>query len=147
MAQSWSSSFILHVAVGKINCCSDVLSLGAFIATGKKNNQHSPSLLKIDSVTRTKIDPQLRYSSTYGAYIAWIAANEALNPGLDDRLGPQIPKAPEPTRKLIGTTECSHLPSVAPWLRQGKGYDAVLYAVPRSFERSSSPAREFHCEK
>jgi hypothetical protein len=87
MAPLQSSSLILRVVVGK------------------KNNQHSSSLLKIDSVTRAKINPQLRYSSTYGAYIAWIAANEALNPGLHDRLGPQIPKAPEPKLELIGTTE------------------------------------------
>ena len=112
--------------------------MAAFIVTGKKIINIA-SLLKLDSVTRAKIDPQLRYSSTYGAYIAWIAANEALNPGLDDRLGPQIPKAPELTRKLIDITECSHLAGVSPWLRQSKGYDAVLYAVPRFFERLPSP--------
>jgi hypothetical protein len=87
------------------------------------------------------MDPQLRNSSAYGAYVPRIAAKEALNPRLDNRLGPQIPKAPEPTRKLISTTECNHLPAVAPWLRQGKCSGTTLSAKQRSFERWPSPGR------
>ena len=49
------------------------------------------------------VDPQLRNSGPNGPNITWIAADDAFNPGLNERLGPEVPKASEPTRKLLCT--------------------------------------------
>jgi hypothetical protein len=56
MALFWWSSLILLVVASKIDCCSNIYLLSGFVTTGKKNNQDKSSLLKIDSVTRTKIN-------------------------------------------------------------------------------------------
>jgi hypothetical protein len=53
----------------------------------------------------------------------------------------QIPKAPEPTRELIGATECYHLPIKATWLRQGKSFGGFLWAKPRSFNTTKISGR------
>ena len=55
------------------------------------------------------VDPQLRDSSPDGPDIARIAADETLNPGLRERFRPEIPKASEPTRELLCTTDCNHI--------------------------------------
>jgi hypothetical protein len=81
----------------------NIFGLGALVTTGEKNDQHRSPLLKIDSVTGAIVDPQLRDSCPNGPNIAWIAADEAFNPGLNKRLSPEVPKAPEPTRKLLCT--------------------------------------------
>jgi hypothetical protein len=52
--------------------------------------------------------------------IAWIAADEALNPGLNERFAPEIPKTPEQTCKLFRMADYNHLNIVAFWLRGGK---------------------------
>jgi hypothetical protein len=78
-----------------------IFRLGALVTTGKKNDQHRPPLLKIDPVTRAIVDPQLRDSRHNRPNIAWIAADDAFNPGLNERLSPDIPKAPEPSGKLL----------------------------------------------
>ena len=49
------------------------------------------------------MDPQLRDSCPNGLNIAWIAADDAFNPDLYERLSPEVPKASEPTRKLLCT--------------------------------------------
>jgi hypothetical protein len=84
-------------------CKFNIFCLGALVTTGEKNDQHRILLLKIDPVTRAIVDPQLRDSCPNGPNIAWIAADEAFNPGLNERLGPEVPKAPEPTCKLLCT--------------------------------------------
>jgi hypothetical protein len=63
----------------------------------------------------------LRDTCPDGPNIAWIAADDAFNPGLNQRLSPEVPKAPEPTRKLFCAANRNHADSVAPWLRAGKG--------------------------
>lgn len=67
------------------------------------------------------VDPQLRHACPYRPDITRIAANEALNPGLNLRLGPQITKTPKPSSELLCTADFKHLNSVAPWLRPCKG--------------------------
>jgi hypothetical protein len=59
--------------------------------------------MKIDSVTRAIVDPQLRDSFPNGANIAWIAADDAFNLGLKNALALRAPLASEPTRKLLRT--------------------------------------------
>jgi hypothetical protein len=66
------------------------------------------------------VDPQLRNSSPNGPNIAWIAADDAFNPGLNQCLSPEAPKASEPTRKLLCTANLNNSNTVAPWLRAGK---------------------------
>jgi hypothetical protein len=72
-----------------------------YFTTGKKNVQRRTSLLKIDPVTRATVDPQLQDSCPNGPNIAWISANDAFNPGLNERLGLEVPKASETTRKFL----------------------------------------------
>ena len=81
----------------------NIFCLGVLVTTSEKNNQHRTPLLKIDLVTRAIVDPPLRNSSTNGPNIAWIAADDAFNPGLNERLSPEVPKASEPLRKLLRT--------------------------------------------
>jgi hypothetical protein len=59
--------------------------------------------MKIDPVSRAIVDPQLRDSCPNGPNIAWIAADDAFNPGLYERLSPEVPKASEPTCELLCT--------------------------------------------
>jgi hypothetical protein len=77
--------------LGEFNSDLNVFCLGAFVSTSKKNDQHHSSLLRIDPVARAMVDPQLRDSSSDGPDITRIAAEEALNPGLHERLCPEIP--------------------------------------------------------
>jgi hypothetical protein len=100
-----SPSFILLEVTSKILRSLNIFSLGALVTTGEKNDQHRTPLFKIDSVTRAIVDPQLRISGPNGPNIAWIAADDAFNPGLNERLSPEVPKASEPTRKLLSTAD------------------------------------------
>jgi hypothetical protein len=100
------SSFPLFILLGvtsEILLRFNIFDLGALVTTGEKNDQHRTPLLKIDSVTRAIVDPQLRDSCPNGPNIAWVAADDAFNPGLNESLGPEVPKASEPTRKLLCT--------------------------------------------
>jgi len=92
---------ILFEVLSEILRRFNIVGLGALVTTGKKNDQHRTPLLKIDPVTRAIVDPQLRNSRPNGPTIAWIAADDAFNPGLNERLSPEIPKAFEPARKLL----------------------------------------------
>ena len=65
-----------------------------------------------------------------GPDITRIAADETLDPGLHGRLGPEIPKASEPTREHIGTTDCNHLAIVAMRLRPGRAQMQRLTTKP-----------------
>ena len=53
--------------------------------------------------------------------IAWITADGALNPGLEDRFSPEIPKAHEPSGELRSTPVCFNSGDVVLRLRCGKG--------------------------
>jgi hypothetical protein len=96
-------SFILVVVTSKILRSFNIFGLGALVTTGEKNDQRRTPLLKIDSVTRAIVDPQLRDSCPNGPKIAWIAADDAFNPGLNKSLSPVLPKASELTSKLLCT--------------------------------------------
>jgi hypothetical protein len=98
-----SPSFILLEITSEILLRFNIFDLGALVTTGEKNDQHRTPLLKKDPVTRAIVDPQLRYSSPNGPYIVWIAADDAFNSRLNERLSPEVPKASEPTRKLLCT--------------------------------------------
>jgi hypothetical protein len=82
----------------------NIFCLGAFVSTGKKNDQQRTPLLKTDPVTRAIVDRQLRDSCPNGPNIAWIAADEAFNSGLNECFSPEVPKASEPTHRLFCTT-------------------------------------------
>jgi hypothetical protein len=101
--QSSSPSFILLEVTGEFLSKLNIFCLGALVTTGKKNDQHQTPLLKIDTVTRAIVDPQLRDSCPYRPEIARIPADDAFNPGLNESLSPEFPKASEPTRKLLCT--------------------------------------------
>ena len=72
--------------------------------------------------TKAYVVPQLGHSAPDRPDIAWIAADGALSLGLGDRLGPEIRKAPDPTREFLSTADCCHPGGVALWIRQGKGW-------------------------
>ncbi len=94
----------------------NIFRLGALVTISEKNDQHQTSLLKIYPVIRAIVDPHLRNSSPNGPDIAWIAADEALNAGLVERIRAEIPKTPEPTRELLYTADCNRTYIVALWL-------------------------------
>jgi hypothetical protein len=94
---------ILFAVLSEILRRFNIFGLGALVTTGEKNDQHRTPLLKIDPVTRAIVDPQLRDSCPNGPNIAWIAADDAFNPGLNERLSPEVPKASEPTCELLCT--------------------------------------------
>ena len=56
--------------------------------------------------TKAYVVPQLGDSAPNQLESAWIAADGALNPGLEDRFSPEIPKAHEPTGELRSTPVC-----------------------------------------
>jgi hypothetical protein len=97
------------------------LFLGALDITGEKNDQHRSTLLKIDSVPRAIVDRQFCDPSPNRPDIARIAADEALNPCLNQRLGPEIPKIPEPAGELLCTAGYNNSDTVASWLGGSKG--------------------------
>jgi hypothetical protein len=80
---SWTPSFILLEVTSEILRRFNIFRLGALVTIGEKNDQHRSSLLKIDPVTRTIVDRQLRNSIPAVPDIYWIAEDEALNPGLE----------------------------------------------------------------
>ena len=94
----------------------NIFRLGALVTTSEKNDQHRSSILEIYPVTRAIVNPQFRNSSPNGPDIAWIAADEALNAGLVERIRTEIPKTPEPTRELLYTADCNRTYFVALWL-------------------------------
>ena len=67
------------------------------------------------------LDPQLGHPSPIRPHIALIAADGALNPGLEDRFSPEIPKTHELTGELRSTAVCFNSGDLALRLRQGKG--------------------------
>jgi hypothetical protein len=54
-----------------------IFRVGALVTTGKKNDQHRTTLLKIDPVTLAIVDPQLRDSRPNGPNIIRITADAA----------------------------------------------------------------------
>ena len=98
-----------------------IFCLGTFISIGKKNDQQRSPLLKIAPVTRANVDLQLGHPSPDRPPIAWIAADWALNPGLQDRFSPVIPKAHEPSGELRSTPVCYNSGDVVLRLRKFKG--------------------------
>lgn len=67
------------------------------------------------------LDLQLGYPSPDRPDVAWITADGALNPGLEDRFSPEIPKTSEPTRELLCTATCFYSGDLGLRLRYGKG--------------------------
>jgi hypothetical protein len=118
---SSSLSFILLEVTGEILRRFTTLRLGALITTGEKNGQHRTPLLKIGSVIWVRVDLQLEDSCPNGTNIAGIAADDALNLGLNERLSSKVPKASEPTRRLFCTANRKPNEILALRLRAGKG--------------------------
>jgi len=94
MALSWPASFIPLKVAREILRRLNIFRLGALITTSEKSHQNRPSLLKIDPVTRTIVDPKFTNSSRHGPNIASISADVELNPGLNQRRNPEIAKTP-----------------------------------------------------
>ena len=77
-------------------------------------------------------DPQLGHPSPVRPHIALIATDGALNPGLEDRFSPEIPKTHEPRVELRSAPVCFYSVDVVLRLRCGKG----------SGETVSEPSRD-----
>jgi len=89
----------------------------------------------VDPVPRAVVDPQLRHAGPNGLDVTRIAADEALDPGLNLRPGPQITETRKPSDEPLCLADFNHKPTVAGWLRQRNAALLAPFKDDTSFER------------
>ena len=87
------------------------------------------------------LDRHLGHPSSDRPDIVWIAADGALNPGLEDRFSPEIPKAHEPSGDLRSAPVCFYSGDVGLRLRYGKGWGETVSAPRRDPENAQDQKR------
>jgi hypothetical protein len=69
---------------------SNVVGLGALVATRKENDQLPPALREVHPVSGPVVDPQFRDTLAYRPYIPRISHRQPLDPSLNSRPGSQV---------------------------------------------------------
>ena len=87
------------------------------------------------------VDPQLRHAGPNGFDVNRIATDEAFDPGLNLRLGPQITEIRKTLDEPLCQADFNHTTTVAAWLRQRSAALPAPIKDDTSFERLPSLGR------